>query len=329
MNEQLDLSIVVPTYNEEENVSRLHKQVTEVLSLMKKSYEIIFIDDGSSDNTYKNLELISKKDSHVRIIKFRSNFGQTAGLDAGFKNSRGKIIIAMDADLQNDPRDIPRLLKKIDEGYDVVSGWRKNRKDTFFKRFSSRGANILRKMMFNDKIHDSGCTLKAYRKECFDDVSLYGEMHRFIPAILQWKGFKVTEIVVRHHNRRYGQTKYGMKRTIKGFLDMIVVKFWMQYSARPMHIFGGIGLFMGLLGFFVGLYLFVIKIFFHTGISDRPLLILTAILLILGTQFILFGILADIMIKLYYHETNSYSIDKIISLKKANKLIVKNPNILK
>lgn len=308
----LNVSIVVPAYNEEQNVGLLYEKVKKVMEREKYNYEIIYIDDGSTDNTYKVLTKLNDKDKKVKIIKFRKNFGQTSAMDAGFKYAKGEIIIPMDADLQNDPEDIPRLIRKLNEGYDVVSGWRKKRKDSLFKHLVSRTANLLRKLLINDKIHDSGCTLKAYKKECFEDVNLYGEMHRFIPALLEWKGFKVTEIPVRHHSRKYGKTKYGFKRTIKGFLDMLVVKFWMQYSTRPVHLFGGLGILMSFLGVIIGIYLAIIKIIFNQSIANRPLLLLSVLLIILGVQFVIFGIVADIQIKSYYEEKRPYNIKEII-----------------
>jgi glycosyltransferase involved in cell wall biosynthesis len=310
---KMDISVVIPTYNEEKNVILLHRKIKEVLDSMGKDYEIIFVDDGSRDKTFQNLQMMKQADKRVKIIKFRSNFGQTAALDAGFKQAKGDVIIAMDADLQNDPADIPRLIAKLNQGYDCVSGWRKNRKDPLTKHIASRGANLLRKIIIHDKIQDSGCTLKAYRKECFEDLDLYGEMHRFIPALLQWRGFKITELPVKHHPRKYGKTKYSMKRVIKGMLDMIVVKFWMGYSARPIHLFGGFGILMGLIGFVIALYLVIVKLFYGQGIANRPLLLLAALLMILGVQFLIFGVLADIMIKVYYGEKRkSYSIEKIL-----------------
>lgn len=309
----IEISVVVPAYNEEENVSRLYRAVTEVLRTLGKPYEIIYVDDGSTDGTVEELKKLCERDKRVKAVIFRRNFGQTAAMDAGFKQAQGRVIFPMDADLQNDPRDIPRLLKKLNQGYDVVSGWRKNRRDGFLKKFVSRGANLLRKWIINDKIHDSGCTLKAYKKKCFEGITLYGEMHRFIPAILEWKGYKVTELVVRHHKRKYGQTKYGMKRTVKGFLDMLVMKFWMQYSTRPIHLFGSTGLLMTFLGFLIGAYLAFIKIFFGASIGNRPLLILAVLLMVLGVQLVMFGFLADIMIKVYYKNDSTYSIEKVIN----------------
>ena len=231
---QIAISAVVPVYNEEKNVARLHQELKEALAEIGGFFEIIFVNDGSTDNTLEEL----KKLKPVKIINFRKNFGQTAAMDAGIKEARGEIVITMDGDGQNDPRDIPLLLEKINEGYDVVSGWRWQRKDKPMKRFLSRGANFLRKFLVSDNIHDSGCSLKAYRKECFDKVDLYGEMHRFIPAILRWRGFKIGEVKVSHRPRSAGETKYDWKRIPKGFLDMTSVWFWRKYSDRPLHLFG-------------------------------------------------------------------------------------------
>ena len=308
----MHLSIVVPVYNEEKNVVILYKELKTVLGKFKKDYEIIFVDDGSTDSTFKELERLNKNDRRLRIIRFRKNFGQTAALDAGFKHAKGKVIVSIDADLQNDPTDIPKLLIKLEEDYDVVSGWRKNRKDTTSKNFASRGAHKLRRLLFKDQIHDSGCTLKAYRRECFEGLDLYGEMHRFIPALLSWKGFRITEIVVKHRARKYGKTKYSWRRIVKGFLDMLVVKFWMQYSTRPVHLFGSLGLLLGSIGFLSALYLAIQKLVFRQSIGNRPLLLLSVLFIIVGLQFLMFGILADIMIKDYYKKDRPYKIAREI-----------------
>ncbi|MFH1324022.1 MAG: glycosyltransferase family 2 protein [Nanoarchaeota archaeon] len=307
-----ELSIVIPTYNEEGNISILYSEIKGILDPLKKEYEIIFIDDGSADNTFRILKSLHEKDRKIKIIRFRKNFGQTAALDAGFKSSKGNIVIVMDSDLQNDPKDIPNLLEKINEGYDVVSGWRFKRKDPLSKRLFSRIANSLRKAITKEKIHDSGCSLKAYKKECLNGLSLYGEMHRFIPAILSWKGFKIGEVKVNHRKRKYGKTKYGIKRLVKGFLDLMVLKFWMQYSARPIHLFGGMGILSSITGLVIGIYLTIAKIFYGVPLSNRPLLLLSMLLLILGVLLLVFGVLADIMIKLYYKDNQVYSIKEKI-----------------
>ncbi len=306
----VEISVVIPVYNEQDNILLLYQKNKQVLDQLNKEYEIIFVDDGSKDQTGKNL--LSIKDSRLKVIKFRKNFGQTAAMDAGFKHAQGSIIITMDGDLQNDPEDIPKLLEKINEGYDVVSGWRYYRKDPLTKHILSRLADKLRRFITKEKIHDSGCTLKAYKRECFKDLNLHGEMHRFIPALLLWKGFKVTEIKVKHHRRYKGKTKYTMTRVIKGLLDLIVVKFWMQYSARPIHLFGSAGLILSGLGSLITIYLIFMRQIFDQPIANRPVLQFAILLIILGIQFIFFGILTDILIKLYYKEDPPYSIEKII-----------------
>lgn len=304
----IDISIIIPAYNEEENVLIIHEEVFSVMEKLNKSYEIIFVDDGSTDKTCENLKMIKEKDRKTKIINFRKNFGQTAAIDAGIRNSSGNIMITMDSDLQNDPDDIPKLLTKLDEGYDVVSGWRFDRKDSFPKKFISKTANFLRKLIINDLIHDSGCSLKAYRRECLENVRLYGEMHRFIPALVQLKGFKVTEIKVNHRKRKYGKTKYNIKRTLNGFLDMLLIKFWMSYSTKPIHLFGGLGIITGLSGFILGSYLTYIKLIYGELIGNRPLLLLSALLIITGLILFIFGLLADIIMRIYYREEENYSI---------------------
>lgn len=306
----MDISIVIPAYNEEKNVEILYKKIKTVLDRLNKKYEIIYIDDGSTDDTFNVLKNIHLQDKNVKIISFRRNYGQSAAFDAGFKAANGDITIAMDADLQNDPEDIPLLLAKMDDGYDVVSGWRFGRRDPFLKKVSSKFANAIRRLISREKIHDSGCSLKAYRKKCFKDLDLYGEMHRFIPTLLLWKGFKVGEVKVRHYPRKHGKTKYGIWRILKGFLDLLVVMFWQKYSARPIHLFGGFGLLFGTIGFLVGLYLIIMKIIYGVLLSNRPLLLLSMLLMILGVQLVIFGILADILIKIYYKGRKNYGIKK-------------------
>ena len=312
------LSIVIPLYNEEENISELHEEITLVMGRLKYKYEIIFVDDGSLDNTYDSLVAISKLDKNTKLIKFRKNFGQTAAFDAGIREASGSIIVTMDGDLQNDPSDIPILLNKLQEGYDVVSGWRFDRKDNFFKRIISRGANLLRRVIINDQINDSGCSLKAYTKECFDGLKLYGAMHRIMPALVQLKGFRIGEIKVNHRPRKYGQTKYSFVRTMNGFLDMLIVKFWMSFSTKPIHLFGGLGVISGVLGFCIASYLTYIKLFMGVPIANRPLLLLGALLIISGLILIVFGTLADILVKIYYKDNESYSIDMIINKNKID-----------
>lgn len=290
------LSVVAPVFNEEKNVSVLHGEIMAVLEKNNLKGEIIFVDDGSSDRTAEEL----KKLSPLKVVFFRRNFGQTAALDAGIKASKGEIIITLDGDLQNDPADIPLLLEKMDEGLDVVSGWRKNRQDPFSKRFLSRGADKLRKFLINDGIHDSGCTLKAYKKECFEGVDLYGEMHRFIPAILRIGGFRVGEVEVHHRPRISGVTKYGYKRVLKGFLDMVSVWFWRKFANRPLHLFGGLGFLFFVSGMLLLTVMAFQRFFYSMPLGNRIWPILGVFLLLMGAQFFISGLLADIAIKSYH-----------------------------
>jgi glycosyltransferase involved in cell wall biosynthesis len=314
----MNISIVIPVYNEEESLPILYQKLKAVLEKLKKSdkksYEIIFVDDGSTDKSFEILEKIQKKDKKVKVIKFRGNFGQTAAFSAGFEEAKGEVIVTLDADLQNDPNDISLLLKKIDEGYDVVSGWRKKRKDPLLrKKIPSKISNFLARKLTGVEIHDSGCALKAYKKEALKNIELYGEMHRFIPAIVAWKGYKVSEVTVFHHPRKFGKTKYGLWRIMKGFLDLLVVVFWRKYSTRPIHLFGALGILMGLLGFIISFYLTMMKILYNQSLTNRPLLLLGILLIILGVQFIIFGLLADIMIRVYYSkEEKPYDVERTL-----------------
>ena len=308
----MELSIVIPVYNEKGNIKELHQSIIKVCNKLHKPFEVIFVDDGSSDGTYETLKSCT---SPIKIIRLRRNRGQTAALDAGIKAAKGKVIITMDGDLQNDPEDIPNLLAKMElDNLDIVSGWRKNRKDTFFKRFISKGAKILRDKLIKDEIHDSGCTLKAYKKECFNTVDLYGEMHRFIVALLVMKGFKVGEIVVKHHPRKYGKTKYNITRTVKGFLDMLSVWFWKKFANRPLHLLGTAGMIMVFAGSLSGVWAFYMKIFKDIDLSETSLTILTMFLFFSGFFMFIAGILADMISKTYYNTSKDkvYLIEEII-----------------
>ena len=299
---ELDVSVVVPVYNEEESISEMYSQLTEVLSQLGRTYEILVIDDGSADRSYELLKELHEKDKHVRVIRFRRNFGQTAAFSAGFTHARGDVIITIDADLQNDPADIPKLLAKIDEGYDVVSGWRIDRKDPFIsRRLPSMIANRLISETTSVRLHDYGCSLKAYRSEVAKNVNLYGEMHRFIPAIASWMGTRTAEIPVNHRAREFGKSKYGISRTIRVFLDMLTVRFLLSYATRPLHVFGLIGLATSGAGFLIGLYLAVVKIIFAQDIGSRPLLMLAVLLIVIGVQMITMGLLGE-MVARTYHE---------------------------
>ncbi|HMN19543.1 MAG TPA: glycosyltransferase family 2 protein [Candidatus Moranbacteria bacterium] len=303
------LSVVVPLYNEEGNVKELHRRIFEALRAYGKPFEIIFVDDGSRDRTVALCAGLSP----LTLIRLRKNFGQTAAFDAGIKHSKGEVVITMDGDLQNDPADIPLLLEKMGEGFDVVSGWRHKRKDTFSKRFFSRTANLLRKVLIQDDIHDSGCSLKAYKRACFEDVDLFGEMHRFIPAILQLKGYSVGEVKVSHHPRVHGVTKYNWKRAIKGFVDMVSIWFWRKYASRPLHLFGGAGMLLGFAGTVVLAWMAFEKIFRGASIGERIWPLMGIFLVLVGIQLFIFGLLADILLKTYYRERKemNYAIREI------------------
>jgi glycosyltransferase involved in cell wall biosynthesis len=305
----MNYSVVVPAHNEEGSLQALYEATQRVFTAMGGSWELIVVDDGSTDNTYKILSDLHDKDNRVKVIRFRRSFGQTAGWSAGFSAATGDIVIVMDADLQNDPEDIPAMIKKLDEeGLDVISGWRKNRKDKNVLKIGSKIGNWVRKKVTGEKIHDHGCSLKVYRKEALEDLELYGEMHRYITALLSWKGFKVGEMVVRHHPRTTGVTKYNVRKKLKGFLDLLIVKFWIQYSARPMHFFGSIGAIFIIAGFLLGGTLGVLWLFRVIGLAGRSTPLLAVLLVLLGFQFLLAGVLADIVAHTYYAQKKPYSI---------------------
>ena len=297
----MDLSIVVPVYNEEESVNPLYERITAALSQTAYSYEMILVDDGSSDRSFMLLTAIAAEDSRVRVIRFRRNFGQTAAMAAGFDAARGRIVVPMDGDLQNDPADIPRLLAKIDEGYDVVSGWRKDRQDTFINRkLPSIIANGLISRFTGVHLHDYGCTLKAYRREVLDGINLYGEMHRFVPALASQVGAKVTELPVMHHPRLYGTSKYGISRTVRVVLDLMTVKFLLSYSTKPLQRFGKWGVYTIFAGVLSGAATLYMKLFEHMSMNRNPLWILTVFLFFMGVQFIVLGLLGELNARTYY-----------------------------
>ncbi|KKP67958.1 MAG: Glycosyl transferase GT2 family [Candidatus Moranbacteria bacterium GW2011_GWE1_35_17] len=297
---KIKISVVVPIYNEEGNVKELHSRIFEECQKLGKSFEIIFIDDGSKDRTAEMCEKLSP----LKLIKFRKNYGQTAAFDAGFQEAKGEVIITMDGDLQNDPADMGKLLEKIEEGYDVVSGWRHKRKDSLSKKIFSRGANLLRKILIEDNIHDSGCSLKAYKRECFNDLELFGEMHRFIPALLEMDGFKVAEVKVSHHHRIHGVTKYNWKRAFKGFVDMVSIWFWRRFAARPLHLFGASGMILSILGGGILAWMFVEKVFLGASLQERIWPIIGVMFVLVGVQLFISGLLADILIKNYFKAKN-------------------------
>lgn len=301
-------SIVIPVYNEELNIIPLYNILTEVMKKLEPrgNYEIIFVDDGSSDGSFNKLKSLSRKDSHVKVVQLRRNFGQSAALNAGFDYADGEIIIVLDGDLQNDPRDIPKLLAKMDEGYDVVSGWRYPRKDPFLtKRLPSLISNWLARKLTGVNIHDFGCSLKSYRRETIKNLKLYGEMHRYIPAIVMMEGFKVGEVKVRHHPRKYGKTKYSGSRLIRGLLDLMYIKFRSKYGSRPLHFYGQIGILLVLLGVIIAFYKVVIELLIlNMPLEVGPLLLLSALLLITGIQIFMFGFLSEMQLRTYYERAD-------------------------
>ncbi len=308
------ISVVVPVFNEEGNVRELHQEILEVCKKENYKFEIIFVDDGSKDKTPE----ICKELKPLKYIRMRKNFGQTAAMDAGIKAAQYDYIVTMDGDRQNDPADIPKLVKYLeDNNLDIVSGWRKNRKDTVMKKFTSRVANFLRGIIVKDHIHDSGCSLKIYKKECFDHINLYGEMHRFIPALLKIKGFEVGEVVVNHRPRTAGVTKYNWKRTVKGFVDMISLWFWSKYSVRPLHILGAAGMVSLFLGFVCAVWSIVLFAMGRKMSANIMPPLLTVFFIIVGLLMFIFGLMSDMMSKTYYGSgiDKSYSIKETIENK--------------
>ncbi|ACD96467.1 glycosyltransferase family 2 protein [Trichlorobacter lovleyi] len=297
----MDLSIVVPIYFEEDNIRPLYDAITAALAPTGLQYEVICVDDGSGDNSFTLLKELAATDQRLRVIRFRRNFGQTAAMAAGFEAARGAVIVPMDGDLQNDPADIPLLLEKIKEGYDVVSGWRKDRQDTFINRkLPSMIANGLISRLTDVHLHDYGCTLKAYRREVLDGIGLYGEMHRFVPALASRIGARVTELPVRHHPRLYGTSKYGISRTVRVVLDLLTVKFLLSYATKPIQLFGKWGIYSMLLACVTGGAMVYMKLFANTSMNRNPLLILTAFLMFMGIQFITLGLLGELNARTYY-----------------------------
>lgn len=310
------ISVVVPVFNEEGNVRELHKEILEACKKENYNFEIIFVDDGSKDKTPE----ICKELKPLKYIRMRKNFGQTAAMDAGIKAAQYDYIVTMDGDRQNDPADIPKLVNYLEENdLDIVSGWRKNRKDTVMKKFTSRVANFLRGIIVKDNIHDSGCSLKIYKKECFDHINLYGEMHRFIPALLRIKGFEVGEVVVNHRPRTAGVTKYNWKRTIKGFVDMISLWFWSKYAVSPLHILGAGGMVSIFLGVVCAIWSIVLFALGYKMSNNIMPPLLTVFFIIVGLLMFIFGLMSDMMSKTYYGSgiDKSYSIKETIENKET------------
>ena len=303
-----EISIFLPVYNEEPNLLPLHAKLDEALKTLDRSAEIVYVDDGSNDGSLKILRDIAELDPRVRVVALRRNYGQTAAMAAGIDAASGKVLIPMDADLQNDPADIARLLNKLDEGYDVVSGWRKNRKDKMITRkIPSMIANRVISWIGGVPLHDYGCSLKAYRRESLQDVRLYGEMHRFIPIYASWAGARVTEIPVRHHARTMGKSKYGLSRTLKVVFDLMTIKFMASYQTKPIYVFGSFGMFAFAISLLAGLYAVFLKIFHRADFVQTPLPILTIVMFAVGVQFLLMGLLAEMLVRTY-HESQAKAI---------------------
>ncbi|HEV8169808.1 MAG TPA: glycosyltransferase family 2 protein, partial [Pyrinomonadaceae bacterium] len=303
-----EISVFLPVYNEEPNLRPLHAKLDEALKRLGRSAEIVYVDDGSTDASLKILRELAELDPRVRVVALRRNYGQTAAMAAGIDAAKGDVLIPMDADLQNDPADITRLLKKLDEGYDVVSGWRKNRKDKMITRkIPSMLANRLISWIGGVPLHDYGCSLKAYRRESLQDVRLYGEMHRFIPIYAAWAGARVTEIPVEHHARTMGKSKYGLSRTIKVVFDLMTIKFMASYQTKPIYVFGSFGMLAFAISILGGLYAVFLKIFHKADFVQTPLPILSIVMFAVGVQFLLMGLLAEMLVRTY-HESQAKAI---------------------
>lgn len=301
----LDLTVIAPVYNEEESLSHLVQQVREALARTPLSYELVLVDDGSRDRSYEVMTRLAAADPALVLVRFRRNFGQTAALQAGLDVARGRRVVLMDADLQNDPADIPRMLEKIDEGFDLVAGWRKDRKDAFINRkLPSMIANRIISMTTKVELHDYGCTLKAMTRDVAKELRLYGEMHRFIPAIANWVGVRVVEMPVNHRARQFGTTKYGIGRTLRVVLDLMTVRFMQTYLTRPMQVFGLAGIVSGFLGFLVCAKLVFEKLVLGSDIGSRPLLMLGILLIVVGVQLLSLGLVADVVSRTYHESQN-------------------------
>ena len=309
------LSIVIPIFNEEENIGILYTEITAAIQGIYRDFEVILIDDGSTDGSLRELKALNQKDQRFKVINFRKNFGQSTAISAGFDYCRGDIVVTLDGDLQNDPADIPRIVEKVIEGYDIVNGWRKDRKDKLIsKKIPSFFGNKLVSFITKVKLHDYGCTLRGFKREVVKNLTLYGEMHRYIPAIASKMGIKSTEIPVNHRPRQFGKSKYGLSRTFRVVLDLISIKYLLSFSHRPLQIFGGLGLIMMVMGFISGLYLTYVKFFEKQPIGGRPLLFFTVLAIFLGVQLITLGLIAEMLTRVYHEGLNKnvYSIREFI-----------------
>jgi glycosyltransferase involved in cell wall biosynthesis len=312
---ELAISVVVPVYNEEESVQPLYDALTGQLRALGRAYEIIFVDDGSRDASYLRLKALHEQDEHVKVVRFRRNFGKTPALVAGFSRARGEIVFTMDADLQDDPTEIPQFLAKLDEGYDLVSGWKYPRHDPITKTLPSFFFNRMVAVTTGVKLHDMNCGFKAYRREILDDIKLYGELHRFIPVLANQRGFRVTEVKVHHHKRKYGKSKFGAGRFLRGFLDLLMVLFLVSYLRTPLRLFGAIGLLSLVVGFAIDLYVVLDRYLpfgSHEQIHNRPILFVGVILLIFGISFILTGLQSEMIRHFAYRPEDEYSVRQVL-----------------
>lgn len=308
-----EVSVVVPVYDEEESLPELARQIQSVCDAHGISFEVWFVDDGSRDDSWHVLTSLHEQDGRMAGLRFRRNYGKSAALALGFEQARGRYVVTMDADLQDDPAEIPRLLDELREGYDLVSGWKKERQDPFSKRLPSRFFNVVTSSISGIPLHDFNCGLKAYRRDVVKSVRVYGELHRYIPMLAKWEGYdKISEIPVRHRPRRYGTTKFGLDRFVKGFLDLISVIFLTRFAARPMHFFGTFGTLAFLAGLFISLWLSVDKIVFGSPIGDRPLLLLGVLMIVVGVQMFTTGLLGEMMIKTEMERSGSYQVTETL-----------------
>lgn len=307
----LFLSIVVPLMDEEESLKELYNQILNAVTPLGKPFELIFVDDGSADGSYQILEELHEHDKHVKVIRFRRNFGKSAALSVGFKEAEGEFVVTMDADLQDDPAEIPGLIAELQNNYDLISGWKQKRNDPISKTIPSRFFNFVTAKMTGIPIHDFNCGLKAYRKEVIKEVDVHGELHRYIPALAHWAGYKVGEKAVQHHPRKYGRTKFGLNRFLRGFLDLLTVLFTTRYIRRPLHLFGLWGIISFLVGVSIDGYLSIEWFMGKTSLSNRPLFLVGILFIIIGIQFVSFGLLGE-MITRQERDEAAYSIREIL-----------------
>jgi len=316
----VSISVVIPIYNERDNVELQHRALTDALAPTNRAYELIFVNDGSRDGTTEKLEALAARDAHVKIVDFRRNYGQTAAMQAGIRHATLDYVVTIDGDLQNDPTDIPMMVAKLEEGYDLVHGWRKQRQDAFVNRkLPSKIANWLISRVTGFPVHDLGCTLKVIRREIAQELELYGEMHRFIPILAHWQGARCVEVETKHHARRFGTTKYGIWRTVRVILDLMTVKFLIRYAVSPMKLFGGIGLIASAAGMFSGTATVAMKLFGGIDMTGNPLLLASVLGLVVGTQFFVLGLLGEVCSRIYFacQGKQTYAVRRLINFDEA------------